>query len=473
MLITPALILLGLNAWLLWHISRAKLGVHRLYILPFWLAAAYEILTVFPATFVAWLRRSTLLFADYGPPVIIDTDALPMLVWASAFLAMMLGYIASGGSSRNQALRLRRFLDAPRVDQPSPKAVALACLAMVALLGAGGLYYYQGLPPIVSAVDFDESLAEVADTMRAERKAISKGHYFGAEYRGQGIVLSLMAIGFPWLGALAMTNAGRRRLGWGLAAVAIVVLGFLFLAGGGVRSRFVEMLLILFIAVTARRRVSLRRVATLGLVVLAVAVPMSLLTGKVTSAGSAVATTAVSLEKIGYRIMFGNGSNNLPVIELVRREVLPLGYGRLHFDKVINAVPGIERAPFAQELAELLTYREGVTTFASMTGLGFGFAEAGITGSVLLYFLAGAIIGLTERWLFTLRKNPLNLATIAVVTLLAGKLTFLNAVSFLVNFAVCAGIAVAALSVASLVDWFSVRRRVAPRGQPADARSSA
>lgn len=468
MLIATALVLLGLNAWLLWQISRAKLEVHRFCILPLWLAVAFEVFTVLPATVVAWLRGSTLLFTDYGPSVVLETDALPLVAWSCAFLGLLVGYIVSGGSSRGQALRAKRFLQEPRSERPSDPAIAFTGLVMLLTLTAAGLFYYQGVPPLLDAFSFDDSLSQGAATMREQRKAISKGHFFGEAYRGQGIALVAMALGFPWLGALVITNAGWRRKWWTAALVVVTAFAFIFLAGGGIRSRFVEMLVVLFIAATAGKMLTLRKIAGLSAAVVLVTVGLSVVTGKVELSGGAVATTVNGLEKVAHRIAFGNGSNNITVIELVRREVIPMGMGRLHLDKLANAVPGIQRAPFAQEIAEIVSFREGqITTFASMTGLGFGYAEGGIPGSVALYLVAGIGIGLFERWMFTLRKNALNLATIAVTTLLAGKLSFLNMISFSVNFTVCAAIALSFLALASLYDWFALRRRIPAPGDPA------
>jgi hypothetical protein len=466
-----ALALILVNVILVWWITRRKLAVHRFCLLPFWIAVAYEVLAVFPSTFAGWYVGSTALLPQYAEGLVFETDAMPMLVWSVAFLALLIGYGLAGGVSHQHARRVRAFLAEPFETVPSTMAIAVVSAAVFVAIVAAGLYFYRGLPPLMDVFSSNETFADVAASMPEARRSLTKGHYFGEAYRGQRIVLFVLTIGFPWLAALTVTNVGRRRPVWLAGFATVMLLGLIFLAGGGVRSRFLDMLLIVYIAGTLRSAVKVHRLGAFVAGVLCVGVALSVLSGKVPIGVEMLETAGRGIERVATRVTLGNGVHNLWVIQLQREGLMRPEHGSLHLDKALNAVPGIERAPFANQLAELAQGDEETTTYASMTGLGLGYADGGMIGAALVYLAAGLCLGLVERWLFTRRKNQLNLATIAVTTLHAGKLSYLNTIAFATNLGVCLALAGAALALATFVDWLAVRRRLPPIGVGAVAHS--
>jgi hypothetical protein len=436
---------------------------------PFLLFGTFEIVSVWPATIYAQLAAG----AVHG--------AYPALVAGLAFTALLIGFVVAMAAGRPSREQTAVFRQAPvRVAHPAWTYV-VAIVATACVLAGLGFYLYQGLPPLVEALlvlgqganGLDQAITIVA----VGREEVTKGHYLGGAYRGQGLILGLMQIGWPYLAALALLLfCVTRRALWLVVAVPLVVAMLFFIAGSGQRWQVLEALLTVALTLSLAVRITARWGAVLLVTLLAVYIGMSVLNsnfqgiGNVDDPVESFATLAAS------RIALSNGTNNVEAINFVEDGSLEPGLGTIHLQKFVDSIPGIGKTdvPFSARLALLRDPGRAQTdsTWASQTYLGWLYADLGLPGVVVVYLLIGALLALAQHWLFTRPKGVLGLPAVGFVLYFLGELSLdgpATVIAFLVVVAafylalrVCAEL-VRAPRLRPVVDS---RRHGATRGRP-------
>ena len=303
------------------------------------------------------------------------------------------------------------------------------------LLMVLGLWLYQGIPSAVMATTrfFREGYASgVAEFAAEERMNLTKGHLFGGEYRGQGIIRLVMFAGWPLLTSISILQYVQQRDRLWLAVSVLLLLGALvYIGGDGTRGPFLWAMVSIAVSVSLAAHIRVRTCLWLAASLLGMLVVLSLaykLAGAFTVGDAA--------QQLAHRIFIGNGINSIHVIELVRSGQLPLRLGDIHRVDILNALPGGQaEMAFSHELFLILCQEaeRTRTTFSSMTYIGKLYGDFGWLGCVAGYLLMGAATALASRRLFQGPKTPLHTATVGGICLQLGHLNFKGPVSLVVG----------------------------------------
>src|SRR5690606_6548556 len=292
-------------------------------------------------------------------------------------------------------------------------------VVLTSLLVAAGLLFYRGLPPLVDAIDSLLSSGgsdySAALALGESRRLLTKSHYFGGEYRGQGLLRALLRVGWAYLTAVSMMLfATTRAKGWAITAIGSFVLMFLFVAGEGTRAPFVFGVVFLMVALSLVRRLRFRTIISTVALSFLLLVGLSLTSMKLRWAlgeDNAIKIIATSLVE---RIAYSNGANTVAMIELVTEGRWEFRYGAVHAQRFLNAIPGVQAGPpLSYELYRAQNPYGLATTYSSATYLGDVYVDFGLPGVIIVYFFMGVLIAGLQPILFGWRRTILNTATVA------------------------------------------------------------
>lgn len=372
-----------------------------LVITPFLMLLTNEVLRVIPA-FV------------YGIGVGVSRDTYGLWVAFAGFVALVGGYYTYAGLARHKPGRALEFARKP-IEFASEKRVALVVLGGTLLLIAGGLVLYQGIPSVTQALVAlvaGDDAGQVARFVSSSREEITKGAYFGGQYRGQGIFRILMMMGWPVVIMISLIAYHKTRsIRWAVTTVALVLLSFVFIAGDGTRGPFLESLLIYLVMWSFLKPLRMRVIfyAFGGLVV--VGILTSLYSTKLQSVLGQDDALTVMLGAIVERIFVGNAINDVYAIEFLRSGLLDYRNGQIHMRDVMAALPGTGAGvPFAYELYLLLHPGGTATTFSTGTYITKAFVDFGVLGVAIIYYVSGILVGFLGRLLLQTRRSPVMMA---------------------------------------------------------------
>jgi oligosaccharide repeat unit polymerase len=326
-------------------------------------------------------------------------------------------------------------------------------------LTLSGLYLFQGIPPIAEAtyqlMTDSESQQEVAASMSDSRREITKSHYFGGEYRGQGLIRSLSRSGWAFLLAVCLlVFLQTRQAVWGVLLALLSALTFVFVAGEGTRGPVANVVVYMLVMASLVLRVRPRHVI-LGLITVAIlVVGISFITPKFSQVRQQDNIIYAAGQSIINRITLGNGIHNVHIIELVRSGTLKHRWGEIHLQRVLNSIPGVQYGqPFANEL-NLLVYSAGpqTTSYASATYLGDIYIDFGLPGVMMVYFVIGLFLATVQSILFKLRRTVLTLPLIAFTVFYAGTISISGFTGFIAEMVVVLLVYFVAVSVSNLVE---------------------
>jgi hypothetical protein len=384
---------------------------------PVLLFGIFEIVSVWPSTIYAFVTGYS------------ATGAFPALLAALGFGALLLGFVlvtAMIGSSADQPAVFR---DRPILVGHPGSSYALAIAAVACVLTALGMYLYDGVPPFVEGLIVLGSGGDVNSAINIianGREVVTKSHYLGGTYRGQGLILELMQDGWPYLVAVAsLLFFKTRRRRWLFTAALLTVLMLFFIAGSGQRWQMVAAILYLGLVFTLATRVSIRSVLSVAFVGTLVYGGMSVLNSNYEDIGQTADPVSSFFARAGQRIALGNGLHNIEGINFIDNGSLQFGLGGIHAQKFFTSIPGVgkDEVPFALRLALLLDpFRPADdSTYASQTYFGWLYADLGVPGVVVVYCLFGAVLALAQRWVFTRSKGLLDLPALAFVIYYLGE----------------------------------------------------
>jgi hypothetical protein len=399
--------------------------------------------------------RSTLIFSPYlifsinefvlvWPSAIrsisigLSEDMYGVLLVAVGYTSFLVGYAVIRSFLYASPSEMYEFQAKPIESESGHLAWFLAFVVTATALIASGLLLYQGVPPVTVGVrDLFAGIAgdDVARFVGESRKQITKGHYFGGAYRGQGLLRTIGQIGWPYLLGMAIIQyeATKRRI-WLGAAAFTGVFCFMFVAGDGTRNPFLTALLYLVVLASLVRKVNPRALAMGGVGIVGVAILLSAISPKMHGALGGGRFFSIAAQRIAERILFGNGTNNIYTIEFVRSGRLQLHWGAIHLRDAMNAIPGVMAGlPFAHELHLLLNPGSTATTYENGTYLMTIYADFGAPGVFLVYALIGCFIGWICTVVFRSRKSASTLAMISWCSILAGKIAISGFTGFLAS----------------------------------------
>jgi hypothetical protein len=445
-----------------WSIRRENGG--QLIFSPFLMFCLNEIACVWPA-------------AIYARQQGISEDSFALLAVISITFAFVAGYVLvrewsgwTAGPYDFWSQPMHRF------HEPTHVRAIITCGV---LFFAAGVYLYQGIPPAITGLH--EFLSSgyrygVNELTAASRLELTKGHYFGGEYRGQGVARLLMRHGWPYLTAIAaLIYFQRRKITWKLFTVVLATLCFVFIAGDGTRGPFLWSMIAVLVAVSYHIRIKLRTCVLFGCFAISALLVMSL-TQKLAGTVSSGTLLTDGIQKIVERIFIGNTIHTIHAIEFVRSGELPLRWGGIQATDVCASLPFVNSdMPFAHELF-LLEHPDAKsthTTFANTSYLGIIYAEVGWGGSLIVYFILGAMTAKISQILYNQPKTLAATALVGMTALYIGQLNRWSVVSCVIAFVVLTAVSnlyrfsfsLAFYKNQRQLDW-RVRGTRQPRSQP-------
>lgn len=372
-------------------------------------------------------------------------DAYIAVLMALAFTAFLLGFVVVV-FSRPPAppVRVRAFFSRP-VRQEHPTAFYYAAvLATMGLLIPLNVLLLAGWPPLLKGASYFLTTGDyqkAVDIVSAGRLAVTKSHFFGSPYRGQGAITTLNQVAWPFLLALTFLLYRRVRTVASFGLLLLVgVLAIGFLSGTGVRSSVLLALGALGITLSLAFRLRFAHILLAGLLVFSLLLSLTLLNS--TAVGlvdpSRPGTMTRLFPLVLNRLTLGNSLMTGHIIALVKEGILTIQSGLIHWEKIVNNLPlPVDLQPFSSKLCSLVGAADP-TAFCSATLLGLFYADFGPAGVIGGYLLVGLLAGLGYLWVLSRERTLLNLPLLGVVVALFSDLALSSLVSFVVNLVVLA-----------------------------------
>lgn len=360
---------------------------------------------------------------------IISYTASGIAVSSVAFpLALCTMGAAIAGFYLNRNVRLKAS-EAINISNDSPfttKSVGIIGLVIFFfVLILIGTFRYQGIPPIVDSIKTlfkgGYSYSDALELTEA-RRLISKAHYFGGEYRGQGLTKTMQIAGWPLLCSTTLgVYLNNKRKSTLIMFILFSIAGIIYLAGDGTRLPALILLVVCFITFCQKRKVNIVKFAKVGIIVLLFMSLLSSLSIKqysTFSGGISFSSVFESIKDVVDRILLGNTGCDIIAINYVSSGDVPIQYGALHFHQFLNALPGVSVSykTFSYLLAQLSGASS--TTYYSTTYLGIAYADFGFFGAMVVYFILGAVCAISIPYFKKLagKNDPIDGALSACLT---------------------------------------------------------
>jgi len=390
---------------------------------PFMVIASFEILWTWPASIYS--------------QVIDVSDAYPAILMALAFCTFLAGYRIAVGSVRVIRAQIRSFSDRPIERDYSEAAYLVTIVAAGTVLFFLGRYLHEGLPPITrTLIDLwrGSDHATAVGELSTARESM-KGYYFDTGvYRGQGAILTMLQVGWPYLSLMAflLFKATKRRA-WLVTLGITLLMSVWFVGATGQRTPVVMVFVYLAIGVSYCKRLKatglLRTIAGILIIAFLVTPFSGQLVGDIGD-DNFISTV---MDKATRRILLGDGITVIEIVRFIEDGALSYGYGRIHLEKFLTALPGVTYGiPFSMQL-QALSGAESKTAFRSTTYFGVLYADFGPIGVVAFYALIGMFAGKAQNYLFQTRKYISSLPARTFVTLYSSALVLGSSVSMMAS----------------------------------------
>ena len=380
-----------------------------------------ELLRVYPAFFYAYLNGQSSIY--------------PLFVFLVAFSSIVGAYLITNQKIRAYGTSLEQYLSAP-VYSISRKSLFVSawCAALALILPS--IYLYEGMPPVLSGLvnsvlGLDADLAAIGDA----RKQVTKGHIFGGEYKGQGIIRTLNTNLWPLLLGIFMTGYWLyRSIWWLLSSIAIFVFTFAFVSADGTRGSLMGVLIYVFSLCSFLYVFRLRHVLVAFLIIVLFAVGLSALSPKLGKHIGSTSFLEIAVEKITTRILLDNAMNDVRAISLVEEGEMYLRQGQLHYRDVLAAMPGTAGgAPFAYELFKYFNPNVKATTYSTGTYLIKPYMDYGLFGVTLVFLTLGVFLSVFQKLLLSFPKTVFSIPLVIYCIYLSSRMVLSGPVAFAVN----------------------------------------
>jgi len=410
-----------------WRINNRR----SIVITPFLLFAVLEMFVNWPAGIVA-------------PMVDGSWDFYALGLMLVGFVSFLIGVLVASATLRHRAGSALEFRSAGIAASSSSSYVAGSLVLCVMLLFLS-LMLYRGMPPLVDSIGSALSGSGASDAAVAlgrSRQLLTKDYYFGGEYRGQGLLRQVLRVGWPFLTAISLTMYLKsRRRSWAMLSMVWFALTFVFVAGEGTRAPFLFSIVFLVVLVSITKPLRYGTVLGAALAFVGLMIVLSLLSPKLHWAVGQEDAVSLIGERITDRIVYGNGTNTVAIVDLVRDGRWDYRHGEVHLQHLLNAIPGVQSGvPLANQLYQEFNPRSSATTYATATYFGDVFLDFGPFGVVITYFLLGAFIACIQKWLFMLPRTVLNLPAVAYAIFTIGFIPLIGVVGVLAVLPVVAAI---------------------------------
>ena len=308
-----------------------------------------------------------------------------------------------------------------KLTQPVFMERNLGFWLLLSILITFGIWFFQGLPPTLTAIKdlLIRGALESAGLVSDSRFSLTKGAYFGGEYRAQGLYSAVSFFGWSVLSIFQLNNLSRNPATKEIVFfIAIFFFSWMFIAGIGDRAPFLNYVIILFIAFSLIKAFSLRYFFLIPFFFIGLALILSLYSNKGAWIFSDSGNNILALiEKIFLRIFRGNAVADIYVIELIESGRWSLSYGYYFMRDMITSIPGISYGkPLAYELYMELNSNSQNTTFLTGTYLSKVYTDFYLLGVALVYFVIGFFTAFLERFMVSI-ENKYSLLFVPILTL--------------------------------------------------------
>ncbi len=350
----------------------------------------------------------------------ISKDCYSMLVFFTGFIFLLFGFLFAAGYLGYKKTSASLFLKKP-VQLSSEREFFAVVICGTILLLLAGFYMYQGLPSVTNALlgmVAGDDVAELAEQVTANRVEITKGYYFGGAYRGQGVIMALMRVGWPFLISMALiVYLKTKKILWMVFIFILFLLSFVFIAGNGTRAPFLNTIIIYMILFSLVKRIRIKFVIIAFSSIVLLGILLSSYSNKLRVFSNSDNLIITAIVNILNRILIGNAINDVYAIEFVREGIIKYRWGLLHLRDLQAAFPGVSGGiPFSNELAQLLHPERMVTTFATGTYITKPFVDFGIVGVGFIFLFLGLFAGFSQKFIISrTRKDPIHLAMSAML----------------------------------------------------------
>jgi oligosaccharide repeat unit polymerase len=388
---------------LVWYFTTKK----SLTITPFVIFGIYEIAWGWPAT----------IYEQYWN----QGSEVPATLMGCAFLNFLIGFLFLMGIMRETRSRTKLFTNRALLMTNSPRfyAIIIGIICLVNMLLA--VMLYGGLPPLFEAgiVLFrGGGYIDALSVLTEGREEITKGYYFGGQYRGQGVISQVLQVGWVYVTGTAWLIYYRtKRRNW--LFLSLLLLAGSLILGSGVGGRLVVAmpLVCLIILVSLTHELRLKGIAKIAVIMCLIVAAVTPLSSQTTDLEE---STSVMLDTLQYavgRVAFGSGMTNIEVYDFIENGSLEVGYGRIHIEKSLTALPGVTVGiPFSYEVQLLRKgYSLKDTSFASMTYFGILYADFGAIGVLIGYLLIGCFTAIMQYYFVRVRKGILEMPAVALM----------------------------------------------------------
>lgn len=332
-------------------------------------------------------------------------DGWEILVIGTAFLAFVTGFYLAGGKN----LSFKSYLSQPITSNHRAQYYFMGVICTSIILILLGLYYYQGAPAlgfsIFELIMGNITMSEMAGLMSEQRFLLTKSHWFGGEYRGQGVINVLQRIGWRFIVAISLIMyLNLRSKKWLALSVLTIFCLIMFQAGTGERAPLVYSVLFIIIVLSLMQKTSPRHfiiLSTLGFMFLMGTTYFSAKGGLVKDSPEFVSKLASQLVE---RIFLGNAIHDLEIMEFVESGQLEKRHGMYHIEKFVSSFPGLR---MGEPLGYRVSYLRGSSeeVFSSGTYLGFVYADFGYLGVLVIFFLIGVFLTYIQKFIFNNKRD--------------------------------------------------------------------
>jgi oligosaccharide repeat unit polymerase len=332
-------------------------------------------------------------------------DGWEILVIGTAFLAFVVGFFLAGGKK----LPINSYLSQPITAKHSPQyyfmSVSISSLFLIAL----GTYYYQGVPAMGAlALQLflgNIDLNELGLLMAEQRYLLTKSHWFGGEYRGQGVITAIQKIGWRFVFAVSLIMFLQlKSKKWLFLCISTGLLLIWFQAGTGERSPLAFSFLFILIVLSLIQKINVKHV----IILTALGFAFLMVTTYFSAKGSLLKDSPDMVSKLSQqlveRIFLGNAIHDLEVIDFMESGRLEKRYGMWHVEKFLTSFPGVR---VGVPLGFHISYLRGSSedTFSSGTYMGLVYADFGYSGILFGFLTIGAFLAFAQKQIFNKERD--------------------------------------------------------------------
>jgi len=359
-----------------------------------------------------------------------------ILVIGTAFLAFITGFFLAGGKN----LSLKNYLDQPVTSKRSTQyyfaAVSFSTIFLVLL----GIYYYRGAPAlgisIFEVLRGNISIGEMAALMSEQRFLLTKSHFFGGEYRGQGAINVIQRIGWRFIFAISLIMYFQlKSKRWLFLTILTGSCLVMFQAGTGERAPLALSMLFIIVVLSMMKMFRPRHFVILA----AIGFSFLMATTYFSAKGVLQKDTPDYVSKLASqlieRIFLGNAIHDMEIIEFVETGRMEKRIGMYHVEKFVTSFPGLR---MGKPLGFQVSYLRGSdeTTFSSGTYLGFVYADFGYIGVLIIFFFIGVFMVFAQKKIFSQERDIMVIVMSSMIILYLGFITGTGPIGFLSNMVV-------------------------------------